>query len=435
MTPSKGNAAFWGDGISWASSQDIKSARLSRTTHSITQRALDETRLTVCPIGSVLVVVRSGILSHTLPVTITDIPVVINQDLKAFDSGDRVLNEWLAAWLRASERDILGENRRDGTTVQSVQYSLLKERLLPVPPRDEQLKLLARLGEIDARRASIADRLAATRAIVDRLHTAVLAAACAGRLTADWREEHATLAAPDLTLAAERRRSDARQATAASINPHASPRELPGSWRLAPLGLLLTDLQYGTSKRSAYDTDGTPVLRIPNLSGGILRTDDLKFADLGPREAAALSLRIGDLLMIRSNGSVGLVGLAAAVTEQAVGMAYAGYLIRLRTDAEFLLPSYLRLALASPDVRRQIELPARSTSGVHNINSSEVRSLAVPLPPIDEQHEIVRVATAATAVADRLVGTISAAERTIDSAARAGFAQAFRCELAPAVDT
>jgi type I restriction enzyme S subunit len=381
MTPSKANAAYWGEGIAWASSQDIKSNRLSRTTHSITQTALDETRLTVCPVGSVLVVVRSGILAHTLPVAVTDVPVVINQDLKAFDSGDSVLNRWLAAWLRANERQILAENRRDGTTVQS------------------------------------------------RLRPAVFAAACSGKLTADWRDDNADERPPDLASAQERRRSESRRFVEPGINPHADFDELPDNWRLAPLGLLLTDLQYGTSKRCAYDEDGMPVLRIPNVSGGVVSTDDLKFAHLDEREAAALELRSGDLLMIRSNGSVGLVGLTVEVSPSAGGMAYAGYLIRLRVDPGIMIPGFLRLALASPFLRREIEIPARSTSGVHNINSREVRSLGVPVPPLAEQHEIVARVNAALAGADRLGDAIEMAASATEGAARSALAKAFRGEL------
>jgi type I restriction enzyme S subunit len=52
--------------------------------------------------------------------------------------------------------------------------------------------------------------------------------------------------------------------------------------------------------------------------------------------------------MIRSNGSVRLVGQTLPVTEAAVGMAYAGYLMRLRTDEEALDPAFLAVALASP---------------------------------------------------------------------------------------
>jgi type I restriction enzyme S subunit len=257
----------------------------------------------------------------------------------------------------------------------------------------------------------------------------VLAASCSGRLTADWREEHPEEIGTDMTSPADRRRAENRRFAVPTLNPHTRNADLPGTWRQAPLGLLLTDLQYGTSKRSAYETDGVPILRIPNVSTGLITTADLKFAELGEREADTLKLRDGDLLMVRSNGSVGLVGMTAAVTKEATGMAYAGYLIRLRVDAEFLIPGYLVLALASPDVRQQIELPARSTSGVHNINSREVRALALAVPPLAEQQEIARRAAATLRTVDRLRSAVTAAATATDRAGRAAVAQAFRGDL------
>jgi len=321
------------------------------------------------------------------------------------------------------------ESLYTGSTIKHLPGRQLAQIVVPTPPPDEQRRIADWLDEIDARRGCIEDRLAAARAIVDRLRAAVLAAACSGRLTADWREEHPDLARPDLTLAAERRWSDTRRFTAPSINQHAFAPGLPEAWQLAPLGLLLTDLRYGTSRRSAYETDGTPVLRIPNVSTGEVTTDDLKFAELDGREADKLRLRTGDLLMIRSNGSVGLVGVTAQVTDAADGMAYAGYLIRIRVDPEFMEPGFLRLVLASPGIRRQVAIPARSTSGVHNINSTEVRSLGVPLAPIAEQQEIARRTTAVLATADRLALAIDATGVALSGASRGALADAFRGKL------
>lgn len=337
--------------------------------------------------------------------------------------------DYLKWFLRHATSSGALESLYTGSTIKHLPGRQLAQIIIPTPPVEEQRSIAAWLEEIDARRASIAGRLVAARAIVDRLRAAVLAAACSGRLTADWRDEDSDDPAADIASAIEHRRREVRRFVEPSFNPQTRFDDLPKNWLRVPLGLVLADLQYGTSKRSSYDAPGTAVLRIPNVSTGAVITDDLKFTDLADREVAALRLKSGDLLMIRSNGSVGLVGLTAEVTESAEGMAYAGYLIRLRVDHDFLTPGFLRLALVSPELRRQIEIPARSTSGVHNINSSEVRSLGVPLPPLEEQHEIVRRATVALHAADRLAQAISAAEAAVDGAARRALAQAFRSGL------
>src|SRR5271157_2859576 len=88
ITPSKANPAYWGPGVPWLSSKEVKGERLETSTFTVTQAAIDQTNLRICPSGSVLVVVRSGILARMLPVGITQVPVVINQDLKAFYSKE-----------------------------------------------------------------------------------------------------------------------------------------------------------------------------------------------------------------------------------------------------------------------------------------------------------------------------------------------------------
>jgi type I restriction enzyme S subunit len=160
-------------------------------------------------------------------------------------------------------------------------------------------------------------------------------------------------------------------------------------WPEQTVGQLLKDIRYGTAKKCLFDPSKTPVLRIPNVAGGKIDLSDLKHTDFSETELEKLRLEYGDLLIVRSNGSVSLVGLSAMVTKQAVGCAYAGYLIRLRLKQDILLPDFLNLYLHSPIVRGRIELQARSTSGVHNINSNEVKSIPLRVPPLQHQEEIV----------------------------------------------
>ena len=197
------------------------------------------------------------------------------------------------------------------------------------------------------------------------------------------------------------------------------------------LGEVLLDLKYGTSKKCEQEKRGVPVLRIPNVSQGMVDQTDLKYAELDDKERKATELLPGDLLMIRSNGSVTLLGRAALVTEREKGFSYAGYLMRLRLDLKKVDPKYAYLALSGHSCRDQIEMPARSTSGVNNINSDEVRNLRLPLPSLAEQREIVRRVEALFALADKIEARVAAATARADKLIQATLAKAFRGELVP----
>ena len=101
-------------------------------------------------------------------------------------------------------------------------------------------------------------------------------------------------------------------------------------------------------------------------------------------------MKAGDLLFIRSNGSVDLVGRTAVVSAREAGLLFAGYLIRIRVAGQMATPRFAYLCLSQPRQRAQIEATAKSTSGVNNINSEELLALRLSLPPLEEQAEIVR---------------------------------------------
>ncbi|MGQ2916748.1 MULTISPECIES: restriction endonuclease subunit S [Rhizobium] len=186
----------------------------------------------------------------------------------------------------------------------------------------------------------------------------------------------------------------------------------PDNWTWTQLGAVALSMRYGTSVKCDYGTKGAPVLRIPNVSGGRVSLDDIKFGSLSPSEMEDLSLREGDILLIRSNGSLEIVGRAAVVTPDAAGMSFAGYLVRLRTDPTEIDPAYIWLALQSSEVRDQIEQPIRSAVGLKNVNLTEFGALTFRLPPLAEQHRIVAKVDELMALCDHLGTSLTSVDET-----------------------
>lgn len=299
-----------------------------------------------------------------------------------------------------------------GTAGQArVPAGFIEQLEIPLAPTVEQLRIVEKLEIVLTYTTSCQERLEKISTILKRFRQSVLAAACSGRLTADWRAERN--GAPAFSVAGT------------------LSGDLPLGWRNASVGEIIDDLKYGTSQKCGYDKRGVPVLRIPNVVRGLIDHSDLKYAELPAREQFQLHLLPGDILIIRSNGSVSLVGTCALVGEKERGFSYAGYLIRIRPNHAFVLPEFLNLALRSYDVRLQIELEARSTSGVNNINSDELKALQVSLPPLDEQEEIVRRVNGFLAFADRIENRYRITRHQLNRLPQSILAKAFRGELVP----
>jgi type I restriction enzyme S subunit len=178
---------------------------------------------------------------------------------------------------------------------------------------------------------------------------------------------------------------------------HGKLPTLPDGWAYIRLGKIIDEPKYGTSKKCDYEIKGFGVIRIPNIVSGVIDDSDLKFAQFDDHEIQVYALRSGDILIIRSNGSISIVGQCAIVRPRDEKYLYAGYLLRIRPNKEVVNSAYLHSVLSCHALRVQIEAKAKSTSGVNNINSGELQSLIIPLCSIREQIALLtRLAPALT---------------------------------------
>lgn len=161
-----------------------------------------------------------------------------------------------------------------------------------------------------------------------------------------------------------------------------------GKYPVSELSSILELIQYGTSEKANRVGKGTPILRINNIKDRALDLTDIKHVELPDSEVKSLLLQAGDILIIRTSGSRDLVGTCAVFHEKD-DYVFASYLIRLRANPDKADPKFISWFLNSPLGREQIDAVSRQIMQ-SNINTEELRSLQVPLPPLEVQHEIVR---------------------------------------------
>lgn len=360
--------------------------------------------------------------------------------------------------LALRERYLRGdvwEFQNQTTNLRNLQLDEYLENVyLRVPPLAEQQRIVAAAGALLARAAEARESLLLARNVLRKLRQAALAAAGEGRLTEDWRRERGAAEPLPALLAevfAERRssfESERRQSSLAGSRalkvpfnlepgawqvpePLALP-DLPEGWALAPLQDLIRTLQYGTSVRADKELkDGVPVLRMGNIRDGRIdnRRSSLKLIDPAAEDIAKFTLRRGDILFNRTN-SPELVG-KAAVFDLDGTVIFASYLVRITCDERLVLPEYLCGWINSPWGRRWARTVRTDCVSQSNINAAKLRTMPVPLPPLDEQREIVRRMKEAFTFAEEVEEAVGKGLAKADRLPRAILEQAMRGDLVP----
>jgi len=304
-------------------------------------------------------------------------------------------HKFIYYYLRLIAKEL--DKKGTGTTFRAISGDVIKETKFFLPPLNEQHRIVAKIEELFSSLDKGIESLKTAQQQLKIYRQAVLKWAFEGKLT----------------------------------NEDAKEDELPAGWKRVKLGTVIEQPRYGTSKKCNYDFRGKGVLRIPNISNGIIDASDLKFAEFNNDEVETYKLKEGDLLTIRSNGSVELVGKCSRITKKDEDYLFAGYLIRLRPLKENALSKYLLHVLSSSELRLQIETKAKSTSGVNNINSDELKSLVIPLCCISEQHAIVAEIESRLSVCDKIEESIEQSLKQAESLRQSILKRAFEGKLVP----
>lgn len=296
-----------------------------------------------------------------------------------------------------------------GSAITRIILQTIRQSVIPIAPIAEQRRVTAKIDNLLERLVQVKGRLATVSAALKRFRQSVLAAACSGRLTAAWREQRAE--------------------SLSDVPPAAGSHDLPTSWCMAELAALLAEpLANGRSVPDGID--GFPVLRLSAIRNGRVNLAERKIGAWTSDAAKPYLVCKGDFLVARGNGSISLVGRGGLVERDPDPVAYPDTAIRVRLT-EKVDVRYFALAWDSEVVRKQVETVAHTTAGIHKISQKDMQAFLVPVPPLAEQHEIVRRVDALFKLADAIEARVVATTSRADKLTQAILSKAFRGELVP----
>lgn len=302
------------------------------TVDHVTEDAIAHSASNLVPAGTVLVVTRVGLGK----VAITGKAMAINQDVKALFPGSDITEDYLYWCLVSKALEIVSMGV--GATVKGITLGQLKGLSLPLPPLDEQRRIVDILKRADSIRRLRKQALETMRELIPALF----------------------------------------------VDMFGDPATNPKGWAMITVGEILSDVDYGTSQKATEDPVGLPVLRMGNVTyQGDLDLESIKYAELTEVDRDKYLLQAGDLLFNRTN-SKELVGKLGMWDGRFDAVA-ASYFIRLRADRSICHPIYLWAFFNTRFMKQRLFETARGAIGQSNINAKELKAFPVALPPLNLQ--------------------------------------------------
>ena len=449
-TPSTTRYEFWEGGkIAWITPADLtgyNEREISRGARFITQAGVDNSSARLLPARSVLFSSRAPVGY----VAIAANPLATNQGFKSFVLSEGILPEYVYFYLRRAKEEIT--KLASGTTFVEISARACAGIPLPIAPSGEQVRIVAKLDALLSRVA--AGEAAARRALerLKRYRAAVLHAAVTGELTRDWRKTHH----PDETgaqllkrLLQERRArwedTELKRLRAVSKSPNDDKWKnrypepawattgvlpaIPKSWTwvtLEQVTLAERPICYGILMPKQHVPDGIPYVRVRDMKREILTVAELKRTS--PKIAAAYSratLRKGDLVLaIR-----GTYGRIAVVPPDLDGGNITQDTARLAVCPE-VNTAYVMWAIRSEFLQAHFNEVARGIA-VRGVNIADVRLTPLPLPPVDEQAEILSDVERRLIAADQLAATLNHQLSRASATRQSLLREAFTGKLVP----
>lgn len=353
--------------------------------------------LQLYPVGTILMVVRSGILKRLFPVSFLENPGTINQDIKAFQIYDSRISKYLFLCLKGLSPYILKQFRKQVTTVDSLRFEDFSIMPIPMPPLAEQQRILERVAElqpdIDAYDKAQTKLQAIEQRFPDAMKKSLLQYAIEGKLVPQRKEEGtakdllAEIRTEKARLVKEKKIKKSKPLPA--ITDDEKPFDIPDNWEWVHLDdIVIKDIKRGKSPTYTVKSNILVFAQKCNTKKGYIDLSLAKFLDEEKfKKYPATEYMINDDIIINSTGTgtLGRVGFFQKENLDDV-IVPDSHVTIIRTSKN----SYARYVFYVLKANQPIfERMGEGSTKQKELRPSSLASFVIPLPPLAEQHRIV----------------------------------------------
>lgn len=350
---------------------------------------------------------------------------------------------FLNAFLQLSKIKV--EQTSRGTGLQHINPTIFWPLKFPLPPFSEQKRIAATLEQIIPKIDGVNERLDCIPKIINRLRQSVLNAAVTGKLTEKWREEHPDVESAEVLLERiqkERKKRYQEEYEKAKMEGRKKPKkinislkidsdslsfELPSNWSLANLDTICTEIVDCPHSTPKWTDKGKICLRTTNFLPNKLDWSKIRYVskETYNKRIERLKPQKGDVLYSREGGILGV----ACILDRNIDICLGQRMMLMRTN-KYMSYMYITYLLNSPIIRNHVNSLIGGSASPH-INIGDIKNFPIPLPPLEEQRQIVRQVDKLFAFAVKLESHYKKAKEKIDKLKQSVLAKAFRGELVP----
>ena len=347
-------------------------------------------------------------------------------------------------YLLHSLRSLNLAERDTSTAIPGLNRNDLYDQQIPLPPLAEQKRIVAKVDELLVRVNAGRERLTKVQTILKRFRQAVLSAACSGRFTGDWRDAQAGLEPADklveriLWKRQQKYMADCKKAKEQGKNLPKKPEnvdsrkvetiglpEIPNEWTwvyLSYLGIMSRGKSKHRPRNAPHLYGGPyPFIQTGNIaqSAGRITSHQQTYNETGLAQSHLWPAGTVCITIAANIAASAILTYPACFPDSVVGLI---------PDQDLCFAEYVEFFIRTTRANLDQFAPATAQK---NINIGILNDVAVPLPPLAEQEEIVRRVEALFKLADMIENRVKAGTLLAEKMTQAILAEAFRGELVP----
>ena len=313
---------------------------------------------------------------------------------------------YISMFLRRNKE--VFKNNKVGSAIPHLNKKLFKEIEFPLPPLNEQKRIVENLDFLFEKTKRAKEIIEEVKVDIENRKISILDRAFKGTLTSKWRNENKTSDVKELLksineekikkweedcLQAEKdgnkkpKKPIIKEVKDMIVPADEQPYKLPDSWVWVRLENICSKITDGAHKTPKYTNSGVPFISVKDVYDNQISFDDTKF--ISQEEHNELYKRCNpeyDDILLTKSGTIGRTAVVKTRDEFSLFVSVA----LLKNYKNVINSNYLSLNIQ--DFFNKTNISQTIKGGViKNYHISDMKEQLIPLPPLEEQQEIVRV--------------------------------------------